>query len=138
MGYPAIEEEQKIIHQGKASKKALQAVISKEDVVSLSKLADLVYIDPSVERYIVEIVAATRTNANVVLGASPRGSIALAGAGKVIALMRGRGHVLPDDIKYLAKAVLAHRISLTNEAKLKHVSTAQVIDEILDGIIVPA
>ena len=137
MGYPSVEEERKIIHNGKASKKKISPVISKQDVVALSNLAERVRVDESIERYIVEIVTATRSHKNISLGVSPRGSIALHGASKVLALMRGRSYVIPDDIKYLAPSILAHRLSLSNEAKLNHVDPKKLIAEIVDSIVVP-
>ena len=137
MGYPSVEEERKIIHSGKASKKKIHAVVSKQDVVELSNLAERVLVEESMERYIVEIVTATRSHPNISLGVSPRGSIALHGASKVLALMRGRGYVIPDDIKYLAPSILAHRLSLSNEAKLNHLDPKKLIGEIVDSIVVP-
>ncbi|MCD8374124.1 MAG: MoxR family ATPase [Oscillospiraceae bacterium] len=137
MGYPSIEEERRIIHDGRASKKSIRPVISREDVVQLSAAADSVFVDESVERYIVEITAATRTHAGITLGVSPRGSIALYSASKALALMRGRDYVLPDDIKYLTPSVLAHRITLSSEAKLNHTRPEALIAEIVDGIAIP-
>lgn len=137
MGYPSVEEERKIIHSGKASKKKISPVIAKQEVVALSNLAEQIRVDESIERYIVEIVTATRSHNSISLGVSPRGSIALHGASKVLALMRGRGYVIPDDIKYLAPSILAHRLSLSNEAKLNHIDPKKLIQEIVDSIVVP-
>ncbi len=137
MGYPSIEEERRIIHGGRASKKSIRPVISRGDVVQLSAAADSVFVDESVERYIVEITAATRTHAGITLGVSPRGSIALYSASKALALMRGRDYVLPDDIKYLTPSVLAHRITLSSEAKLNRTRPEALIAEIVDGIAIP-
>lgn len=137
MGYPSVEEERKIIRNGKASRKKISPVVSKQDVVALGDLAEQIRVDESMERYIVEIVTATRSHPSISLGVSPRGSIALHGASRVLALMRGRGYVIPDDIKYLAPGILAHRLSLSNEAKLNHVDPKKLIGEIVDSIVVP-
>ena len=138
MGYPALDEEQKIIHNGKTAKAQLHAVVSRQDILHLSELADRVSVAADVERYIVEIVAATRTNPYVILGASPRGSISLCTTAKVHALMNGRGYVIPDDVKYMAKPVLGHRITLNNEAKIKRMTTADILDDILTSVVVPS
>lgn len=137
MGYPSVEEERKIIHNGKASKKKIGPVVTRQDVVALSDLAEQIRVDESIERYIVEIVTATRSHQSISLGVSPRGSIALHGASRVLALMRGRGYVIPDDVKYLAPSILAHRLSLSNEAKLNHIDPKTLIAEIVDSIVVP-
>lgn len=137
IGYPSIGEEQQIIHRGTAGKAELHPVVSRQEVVELSRLAENVHMDTGIERYIVEIVTATRTHKNILLGASPRGSIALHSASKVLALMRGRDYVIPDDVKYLAASILAHRLSLSNDAKLNHVDPKQLILEIVDSIAVP-
>ncbi len=137
MGYPSVDEEQRIIHNGKAAKKKIGAVVSKKEIVELSDLAESIVVDEDIERYIVEIVTATRSHKNISLGVSPRGSIALYEASKVLALIRGRGYVIPDDVKYLAPSILAHRLSLSNEAKLNHMEPEKLVLEIVDSIVVP-
>lgn len=137
MGYPTIDEEQRIIHAGQTSKKALSSVISQQEVIQLSKTADMVWLDESIERYIVEIVAATRSNSKISLGSSPRGSLALTCASRVLALARGRGYVIPDDIKFLAPFVLGHRIILSHEAKTDRVDPNALINEIVNNIVAP-
>ncbi len=137
MGYPTVEEEQKIIHNGKKAKNEIQPVATKREVVALSRLAELIRVDESVEQYIVAIVNATRTHDRIVMGSSPRGSIALYESAKVLALIRGRGYVIPDDVKYLAPSILAHRLTLSNEAKMNHTDPKQLVAEIVDSIAVP-
>jgi MoxR-like ATPase len=137
MGYPSIEEEQNIIHKKSGGLKKCSAVVSKQDIIRLASAADRVHTDPAIERYIVEIVAATRKNSRVALGSSPRGSIALNTSAKVIALFRGRDYVIPDDVKYLAPFVLAHRITLSHEAKTERVTADKIIGDILDNILTP-
>lgn len=137
MGYPTIEEEQRIIHGGSRAKNELRAVISRDEVLRLRELADRVWVEPDVERYIVEIVAATRHNSKIALGSSPRGSIALIGASRVYALFQARGYVVPDDVKYLAPFVLGHRISLSHEAKTEQTEPCELIREIVNSVMAP-
>lgn len=137
MGYPSIEEEQRIVHAGGAGKAKLSAVISRQEVLDLRALADRVWVEPDVERYMVEIVAATRRHPKLALGSSPRGSLALNSGAKVLALFRGRGYVVPDDVKYLAPFVLGHRITLSHEAKAGQTDPKALIGEIVDGVLAP-
>jgi MoxR-like ATPase len=137
MGYPTIEEEQQILHGGSRAKAALRPVISREETLELQQLADRVWVDPAVERYVVEIVAATRQNPRITLGSSPRGSIALYAAAKVLALFRGRGYVIADDVKYLAPFVLGHRITLSHEAKSEGLDVNALIREIVSQVLPP-
>jgi MoxR-like ATPase len=137
MGYPTIEEEQQILHGGSRAKAALRPVISREETLELQQLADRVWVDPAVERYVVEIVAATRQNPRITLGSSPRGSIALYAAAKVLALFRGRGYVIADDVKYLAPFVLGHRITLSHEAKSEGLDANTLIREIVGQVLPP-
>ncbi|MCD8110726.1 MAG: MoxR family ATPase [Clostridiales bacterium] len=138
IGYPSVVEEQQIIHDKSTPKAGISAVVDREDVIWLCEAADRVAMDDDIERYIVELVAATRTNSRVVLGSSPRGSIALSRTAKVHALMAGRNYVIPDDVKYLAPYVLAHRLILTHEAKTEKIEPEKIIGEILDSVIAPS
>lgn len=138
IGYPSVEEEQQIIHDKSAPKGSISAVIGQEDVIWLCSAADRVTLDPDIERYIVELVAATRTNSRVLLGSSPRGSISLSRTSKVHALMAGRNYVIPDDVKYLAPFVLGHRMILTHEAKTEKIEPEKIVREILDSVIAPS
>ncbi|MCD8376390.1 MAG: MoxR family ATPase [Oscillospiraceae bacterium] len=137
MGYPTVEEERTIIHNGSKAKKELKSVITKEEVLQLRELAEAVFISEELERYIVQIVSATRSHAKVLLGSSPRGSIALNASAKVLALFRGRGYVIPDDVKYMAPFVLGHRLILSHEAKTQRISPQQIIEEVLSSVAVP-
>lgn len=137
MGYPTLEEEQRIVHMGPGAKASVSAVISRGEVLELRELADRVWVDPAVERYMVEIVAATRSSARVTLGSSPRGSISLNAAAKVLALFRGRGYVTADDVKYLAPFVLGHRITLSHEAKTERLDPNTLIRELVEQVLAP-
>ncbi len=137
MGYPTVEEEQRIVHNGTKAKAAISAVITRQEVLELRELADRVWVEPAVERYMVEIVTATRHNSKITLGSSPRGSISLNAAAKVLALFRGRSYVIPDDVKYLAPFVLGHRISLSHEAKTERQDPNALIQEVVEQVLAP-
>ncbi len=137
IGYPSFDEEVKVVSMGKSAKAAIKAVVSGQDIVNLRKASERVYIDPSVARYIVEIVTATRNHPEIQIGSSPRGGIALYGICRAYAMYRGRNYVIPDDVKKLAPHVICHRIALTHEAKIDKRTPQQVMDSILNSIIVP-
>jgi MoxR-like ATPase len=92
-----------------------------------------IYVDSTVADYIVRIVNATRTHPDVYLGASPRGSISLYRAGQALAGLLGRDYVIPDDVKALAEAALAHRLIIKTSSSIHDVQAAQVVREILDS-----
>ena len=96
-----------------------------------------VYLGDDLRRYIVRLVRATRANDAVELGASPRGTLALGRAAQALAGLRGRDYVLPDDIKALIPAVLAHRIILSPEARLRGRTVGQLLEEIVAAVPVP-
>ena len=96
-----------------------------------------VHFEPSIREYIVAIANATRSHQNIYLGVSPRGSLALFRAAQAFAAMRGRGYVIPDDIKFLAKPTLAHRIIVTPAARVRSITSTAVLDEILQNVSVP-
>ena len=137
IGYPAFDEEVKVVAMGKKAKAAIKAIASAQDVVKLKQAAERVYVEPSVARYIVEIISATRNHPEIQIGSSPRGSIALYGISRSYALYKGRNYVIPDDVKKLAPHVLCHRITLTHEAKINKRTPQQIMDSILDSIVVP-
>ena len=137
MGYPALDEEVKVVMEVKAAKARIKPVVTAQDILALRAAAEAVTVAPAVARYAVQVVTSTRTMKECSFGSSPRGSIALVGIARANALMRGRGYVMPDDIKYLAPYVLGHRIGLTHEAKVSGRTSASVIESILDSVAVP-
>ena len=142
MGYPKRDEEARILERqtgnGAAAAQIAHAVVTRDELLALQAEVRDVYIDPSLRDYIVDIVSATRTHPQVLLGASPRGSLFLLHAAQAWAALQGRTFVLPDDIKRLAAAVLSHRIILRPEARMKQVTAKVIIDELLDRVAVPA
>jgi MoxR-like ATPase len=137
LGYPSFHEEEKVVKIGKAPKENIAAVVTGADVLDIRRKAEGVHLSDTVISYLVQIVTATRNNAEVKLGSSPRGCIALAALGRAYALLQGRNYVLPDDIKYVAPYVLGHRIALTHEARVNGRTERQVIDSILSAVAVP-
>jgi MoxR-like ATPase len=108
-----------------------------EDLEQIQHQVRAVHVDPSIREYIVSIANATRNHANIYLGVSPRGSLSLFRAAQALAAMRGRGYVIPDDVKLLAKPTLAHRIIVTPAARVRSITSTAVLDEILQNVAVP-
>lgn len=139
MGYPDPYEEIDVLSAAQYSNPIddLQAVVSIEDVRSLQEQVKQVHVEYPIKHYIVDIANKTREHADVYLGASPRGSIALMKAAQAYALILGRDYVIPDDVKYLAPFVFSHRIILKAEAKYSGVNTEELVSDILLRIPVP-
>lgn len=139
LGYPALDDEVKILgdQQFQHPINSLKAVITNDELKNMQEAVKRVYVSPAVKRYIVELTRATRENPDVYLGASPRGSLGLFRSGQARAAMQGRDYVLPDDIKALAEFVLAHRIVTNPAARLKNLTSAQIVKEILMNLAVP-
>lgn len=139
LGYPSAKEEMDIIlrNERKLSSKQLTPVITCEEIVEISESLADIYCSEAVRSYIVSIVNATRNADFVQLGVSPRGSIALYRMAKAYAFVKGRQHVLPDDIKALAPYVLSHRIILTPKGKSVLGTTEGAIFKLLEDIPVP-
>jgi MoxR-like ATPase len=137
LGYPKFEDELSVVLHGAEAKRQIEPVVSGEDVTALVRDCEKVYVSGLVGSYIVRIVEATRSHAEIRLGASPRGSIALHAVSRAYALAQGRNYVTPDDVKFLAPYVLAHRIILTQRAKTEKRSPAQLIETIVGQVVVP-
>ncbi len=139
LGYPGTEEEimmldrQQYVHPVTR----LEQVVTAEELIWAQERIKEVYLDHLVKEYIVKLVKATRKHPDIYLGASPRGSIALYKTGQARAAILGRDYVIPDDIKALAVAALAHRLIISPSARIKNVDPQAVIQEILDGTPVP-
>lgn len=133
LGYPSLEEEVRIMYMTNDDKKELSAVANGEDIIKIKEFAANIHVDTSISKYIANIVTASRNHKDTILGASPRGSIALFRMSQALALYEERDYVIPDDIKYLAPFVLPHRLILSHEAKINKKSPNDVIKEILDS-----
>ena len=139
LGYPEMDDEIDILERQQYQHPIveLQQVVSDKELIQAQEEIKGVYIAPPVKRYIVDIVRQSRQHPDVYLGASPRGSLALFRTGQARAIIQGRDYVLPDDIKVLVKPALSHRVILGPAARLRDLSTEQVLDEVLSRIPVP-
>ena len=147
ISYPKKEEEAQIIRQQiRPESQEIRPVVSIADILELRRLAAEVYIDEKIERYIVDIVFATRQPADyglehfksfISFGASPRASINLALAARSYALLKGRGYVIPEDVRAVCYDVLRHRIGLSYEAEAQDLTSDELIKEILNRVEVP-
>ena len=147
IGYPSKEEEKVIIRQNITNeRKEIKPLLKPEEILEAQKVCEKIYIDEKIERYIVDIVFATRFPADyglndltsiIAFGASPRASISLARAARSYAFLRGRGYVVPEDVRAVAHDVLRHRIGLTYEAEANTITADEIISTILDKVEVP-
>lgn len=137
IGYPQMTQEMDMLSLGDEGKKRIGAVVTGEDVIRIKEDAKRVHVSRSVNQYVVEIVSATRNHSALKLGSSPRGSLALYNMAKTYAMYKGRNYVLPDDIKQIAKYVLAHRITLTHDAKSNGRTPENIIADIIGSIAIP-
>ena len=139
LGYPDIDQEVAIMDGREHTDPIdeLQPICAPDDIVGLQRRADDVYIDPLVKQYIVELATATRHHPEAALGVSPRASINLMKGGKALAMLQNRDYVIPDDIKAIANATLAHRVLLTPSARMREITQESVIADALDQVSVP-
>ena len=144
--YPSRDEEQIIINRMTTGMDFhIKKVMPLKAILDVQGFVKQIYVDDSIKEYVVSIIDATRNPKDYNLdiehfidyGASPRATIWMIMGAKANALLEGRGYVIPDDIKYIAKAVLRHRIILTYEAEAESITTDNIIDEILNAIEVP-
>ncbi|OAA27142.1 MoxR-like ATPase [Frankia sp. EI5c] len=140
VGYPTLEAELQILEGRQVGRRVedLRPVMRAEDVAAHAEWTLGIHVAPEMRRYIVRVVAATRSRRDAVrLGASPRGSVALLRAAQVRAAAAGRAYVTPDDVSALAGPVLAHRLVLSPEAELRRLTAEDVIAEVLDTVPSP-
>jgi MoxR-like ATPase len=139
LGYPSRGDEMTILKSQQLSHPIdeIGEVITSDQLADLQQQIKRIYVDPLVLEYIVDVVTATREHQEVYLGASPRGSQALHKAAQARAALHGRDYTIPDDVKALAPATLAHRLIVSPAARIRNVDTRRVVAEILDTIPVP-
>ncbi len=139
LGYPELKDEMMILHTRKIADPldSVSPICSAEDIVACINAVKEVHIDPAIYKYIVEIVSATRNHPFISLGASPRASLALMRASQSCAFMDGRDYITPEDIALMTTYVLPHRIHLTQEARVKHITVDSIISEIMKAIKPP-
>src|SRR5579859_1785451 len=138
LGYPSETDEDALVARGAAlSAQALDPVVSTLEVLEAVRESGRVRAHEDVRRYVVRVARATRTDPDVRLGASPRATLALYRACQAWAAIHGRDFVLPDDVKHLAVPVLAHRLMISLEARLRGRDAAAIVESILDSLPVP-
>jgi MoxR-like ATPase len=139
LGYPGEAAELEIIDRpDKAwAREELEPVLDTREMRRMSRYAETVHISQKVKQYILALTTSTRAHPEVRLGVSPRGSIALAQAGRALAAAYGRSFVTPEDVKFLAPFVLQHRVIVDPEAELRGANRRDVVDQILERTAVP-
>ena len=147
IGYPNLEEEQEILRRMAKVGKKVQAspVVTVQEILHARDVINEIYLDVKLERYIIDLVMATRKPEEYKLdvqdyieyGASPRATICLTLAAKAYAFLQGRGYVMPQDIKRIGHDVLRHRIIVTYEAEADEITSEQIIDKLFDTVEVP-
>ena len=139
LGYPSAEDEAAMLSRLQLGHPIdeLKPVVSAEDIVQCQQAVRSVRVDEKVNRYIVEVIRQSRAHPDVLLGGSPRASLALYRSSQALAAIRGQSFITPDDVKRLMPAVLGHRLILKPESRLRKVTTKTVIDELLDSVAVP-
>lgn len=147
IGYPTREDERLIIRQNIANEKPqIVPLVKPSEIIEAQKIVEMIYVDEKIEKYIIDIVFATRypkdagladlTNI-ISFGASPRASISLAKAARAYAFLHNRGYVIPEDVRAVCHDVMRHRIGLTYEAEANNITADEIISNILDKVEVP-
>ncbi len=147
IGYPSKDEELQIMRANVNDQMAVpRAVVSADDIIKARSVVHEIYMDEKIEKYILDIVFATRSpkqyNLNnlaqlISYGASPRASINLALGAKAYAFIKRRGYVIPEDVRAVSLDVLRHRVAVTYEAEAEEVTSEHVVQEVLNKIEVP-
>ncbi len=142
LDYPQLNEEEEILHRYKNNIKspgldAVNGVFSADEISKVQDVVEKVIIEDNLVKYIAAITHKTRSHGKIYLGGSPRASLSIMRSAKAIAAIRGRDFITPDDIQFVAKHVLNHRLILTPEAEMEGISTEDVINEIIQTVEVP-
>ncbi len=139
LGYPSETEEDEILLRFETENPldSLEPVVDAAELLAAGRSLHLVHCEPSLRRYMIALVAATRKHSGLELGASPRGTLALFRTSRALAAIQGRAYVTPDDVKRMAGPVLAHRINLGSQVRLRGRDSAGIVQEILDSVPVP-
>jgi MoxR-like ATPase len=140
VGYPGPDEEREILtrrRQRKDDAAQVPPVVTVEEFLTMQRVLEDVFVSEAIERYVVDLVQATRSDPHVALGASPRGTLALFKLARAQAVLRQRAFVTPDDVKTMAGPALAHRIILRPELWVSRVSASQVIAGLLEQVPTP-
>ena len=139
LGYPTKEDDRVILQRFRTTNVIddLKPVITMEELMQLQKERQTVAVHPDVEKYIIDLIHATRAHPQVELGGSPRAMLALYRASQALSALRGRTYVIPDDVKYVFPYVLEHRIITKQQSHLRGTTPADVIKEVIQSVKVP-
>ncbi len=139
LGYPSMTDEINVLDRQQFAHpvNSLEQVVTVEELLAAQEAVRGIHVDPLIKTYLVDIVTQTRKHADVYLGASPRGSLAVFRTAQARAALHGRDYVIPDDVKALAEAALSHRIIIGPAARIKDISARSIIRDILASIPVP-
>ncbi|HEX4588553.1 MAG TPA: MoxR family ATPase, partial [Gemmataceae bacterium] len=139
IGYPGIEEEGKMLQRLQKGHPIdeIGPVATAAELIAAQDAVRDIFVDDKVRKYVLDLVHATRQHEDVALGGSPRASIALFRTAQALAAVQGRNYVLPDDVKKMAYPVLGHRLILKPESRLRKLTPAAVLNEILMDVSVP-
>jgi MoxR-like ATPase len=139
IGYPSKEDDRLILSRFRQDDplEELKPVVSAAELMQMQAACRNVHVSADVEDYIIRLVHATRAHPSVQLGASPRAMLALYHTSQVMATLRGRGYVIPDDVKYLTNVTLSHRIIPKAVSSLRGSSAEQALNEVIDSVAVP-
>ncbi|SDE26668.1 MoxR-like ATPase [Auraticoccus monumenti] len=140
-GYPGPEEEWEVLSRRitrRREEQSVDPVLDPERLRSVQQAAEDVFFHPEVGRYAIAVTSETRRDSSLLVGASPRGSLALLTCARAHALIRGRGYVTPEDVKALAVATLAHRVTVRPELWMSNVTGERVVRSVLDRVPVPS
>lgn len=140
VGYPSLEEEQEILRRRRERRSdefQLEQVTNAKEILEMREIIESIHVEPDLERYIVALIAETRRDTRISVGASPRGSLAVLKLARARAALEGRSYVLPDDVKAFAKPALIHRLILEPDLWMKRHAADEIIDSIVGSIPVP-
>jgi len=139
-GYPSAEQEWEVVSRRidrRREEQTVAQVLDAEQLLALQAAVEEVHVEDAVGRYAVDLVAATRRHQNALVGASPRGTLTLITCARALAVIRGRGYVVPEDVKELAHPTLDHRVTVRPELWLQNATGAGVVDAVLEQVPVP-
>ncbi len=133
IGYPVFEDEKALLThlQREHPINSIKTVVNGTQLLEFQKEVWEVHVDETLQEYIIHLISATRNHPDLALGASPRASLALFKASQALASLRGRDHVIPDDIKYLVPVILPHRLIVTSEAELRGHNAVAIVKDLL-------
>jgi len=139
LGYPEHQEEREILRRFRADDPLarVEPVLTAEEIQEASEICRQVFVHPVMEDYILDLTRTSRSDPAIALGVSPRGSLALYHTSQALAAIRGRDYVIPDDVKYLVLPVLAHRLILSPDARLRGRSPKEVLQGLMEKVTVP-